>query len=91
MLELLLGHEKFMRGIKFYIDTFDGSAATTEDFINSIMKSAYLEDASFTFDLDQFQNWYYKSGTPKVFLKQSWDKKNSILNVSFEQKLIFDH
>jgi len=87
MLELLLGQKKFMRGFKVYIDTYDGSAATTEDFINSIMKADYSEEASFAFDLDQFQNWYYKSGTPKVYLKQSWDEKNSILNVSFEQKL----
>ncbi|AAZ58162.1 alanyl aminopeptidase, Metallo peptidase, MEROPS family M01 [Prochlorococcus marinus str. NATL2A] len=87
MLELLLGKEKFFRGINLYIRTFDGSAATTEDFINSLIKGAYLEEKNCPFDLDKFLNWYYKSGTPKVYINQSWDSKNSILNVSFEQKI----
>ena len=87
MLELLLGKEKFFRGINLYIKTFDGSAATTEDFINSLIKGAYLEEKNCPFDLDKFLNWYYKSGTPKVYINQSWDSKNSILNVSFEQKI----
>jgi len=87
MLELLLGKEKFFRGINLYIKTFDGSAATTEDFINSLIKGAYLEEENCPFDLDKFLNWYYKSGTPKVYINQSWDSKNSILNVSFEQKI----
>ena len=39
------------------------------------------------FDVEKFLNWYYKSGTPKVYINQSWDSKNSILNVSFEQKI----
>jgi len=87
MLELLLGKEKFFRGINLYIKTFDGSAATTEDFINSLIKGAYLEEKNCPFDLEKFLNWYYKSGTPKVLINQSWDSKNSILNVSFEQKI----
>ena len=87
MLELLLGKEKFFRGINLYIKTFDGSAATTEDFINSLIKGAYLEEKNCPFDLEKFLNWYYKSGTPKVLINQSWDSRNSILNVSFEQKI----
>ncbi len=87
MLELLLGKEKFFNGMKIYIDTFDGSAATTEDFINSLIKGAYLEEKNCPFDLTKFLNWYYKSGTPKVYINQSWDSKNSILNVSFQQKI----
>ncbi|KGG20045.1 aminopeptidase N [Prochlorococcus marinus] len=90
MLELLLGKEKFFRGINLYIKTFDGSAATTEDFINSLIKGAYLEEKNCPFDLDKFLNWYYKSGTPKVYINQSWDSRNSILNVSFEQKIDSD-
>ncbi|WP_269617254.1 aminopeptidase N [Prochlorococcus marinus] len=90
MLELLLGKEKFFKGINLYIKTFDGSAATTEDFINSLIKGAYLEEINCPFDLTKFLNWYYKAGTPKVYISQSWDSKNSILNVSFEQKIDCD-
>ncbi len=87
MLALLLGKDKFFRGIKLYIKTFDGTAATTEDFINSIIKGAYLDYKNCPFDVAKFLNWYYKSGTPKVYINQSWDSKNSILNVSFEQEI----
>ena len=90
MLELMLGKEKFMRGINFYIKTFDGSAATTEDFINSLIKGAYLDKANCTFNLTKFLNWYYERGTPKVYVNQSWDSEKSILNVSFEQKINSD-
>ncbi len=90
MLELLLGKEMFFQGINLYIKTFDGSAATTEDFIYSLIKGAYLEEKNCPFDVKKFLNWYYKSGTPKVYINQSWDSKNSILNVSFEQKIYGD-
>ncbi len=87
MLQLLLGKETFMRGIEVYIKAYDGSAATTEDFINSLIKGVHLEERNLTFDVTKFQNWYYQPGTPKVFINQSWDPERSILNVSFEQKL----
>ncbi len=87
MLELLLGQERFMRGFCNYIEIFDGHAATTEDFINSIINCSDLAVESDTFDLDKFNNWYYQPGTPKVYINQSWDEDNSVLNVSFEQKL----
>jgi len=90
MLDLLLGKEKFMRGINFYIKNFDGSAATTEDFIESLIKGAYLDEQNCPFDITKFLNWYYEPGTPKVYINQQWDSKKSILNVSFEQKLPSD-
>jgi len=87
MLQLLLGHERFMRGINVYIKTFDGSAATTEDFINSVIKGAYNGEVNSMFDIEKFKNWYYKPGTPKVYISQVWNSNNSILNISFAQKL----
>ena len=90
MLELLLGKEMFFRGIDIYIKDFDGTAATTENFIDSLIKGAYIEESNCPFDVSKFLNWYYKSGTPKVDVNQSWDSKNSILNVSFKQKLESD-
>ena len=87
MLELMLGKESFMRGINVYIETFDGKAATTEDFINAIIKGACIDEKDCAFNVDKFKNWYYQPGTPKVHINQTWDSKKSILNVSFEQKL----
>ena len=87
MLELVIGKERFFRGMNLYIKSYDGCAATTEDFINSLIKGAYLDEKNCPFDVSKFLNWYYKPGTPKVYIKQSWDSKSSILNVYFEQKL----
>ena len=87
MLELLLGYESFIRGIKFYIKTFDGSSATTEDFIHSVIKGSNGDCHESDFNIEQFINWYYKSGTPKVYINHYWDQDNSTLNVSFEQNL----
>ncbi len=89
MLELLIGYEGFMKGIKVYFEKFDGKAATTEDFINSIIEGAFSsdEDLGSIFNFAKFQNWYYKSGTPIVYLNQTWDPNTSTLDISFEQKL----
>ena len=87
MLELLLGQEKFMRGMKFYLDTFDGRAATTDDFVDSIMQGAFSDKKKASFNFEQFKNWYYKEGTPKVYVNQSWNEKTSTLEILFEQKL----
>jgi len=86
MLELMLGNKRFMSGINVFLQTFDGSAATTEDFINSITRGAFSKGETCDFDVKKFQNWYYQSGTPKVSVTQCWDSSNSILNVFFEQK-----
>ncbi len=86
MLELMLGNKRFMSGINVFLQTFDGSAATTEDFINSIIRGAFSKGETCDFDVKKFQNWYYQSGTPKVSVTQCWDSSNSILNVFFEQK-----
>ena len=91
MLQLLLGNERFMRGMDVYIKTFDGSAATTEEFINSVIKGAYDGESNCIFDIDKFKNWYYQPGTPKVSVSQVWDSNNSILSISFEQKFESDN
>ena len=91
MLELLLGKEKFFKGINLYIKSFDGTAATTEDFIHSLIRGAYSEEEKCPFEVTKFLNWYYMAGTPKVYINQSWDSKKSILNVSFEQEIDRDN
>ena len=41
MLHTLLGHEdRFMRGMAEYVRRFDGTAATTEDFVAAIAAGA---------------------------------------------------
>ncbi len=76
MIHTILGEEKFQKGIAYYIDRFDGSAATIEDFILA------METASLT-DLSQFRRWYSQAGTPELFVKWDW-KSNEALAAEAE-------
>ena len=40
MLRTLLGPERFMKGMEVYVQRFDGTAATTEDFVQAIADGA---------------------------------------------------
>ena len=64
MMHTSLGERKFRRGTDQYFETFDGSAATTEDFVRC------MEDASGA-DLQQFRRWYTQSGTPELTVQES--------------------
>lgn len=64
MIHTILGEEKFQKGVAEYLNRFDGSAATIEDFILT------MESAAMT-DLMQFRRWYSQAGTPEVYAR--WD------------------
>lgn len=58
MLATLLG-DKFRAASDQYFDTFDGQAATCDDFVDCMQ--AHTDR-----DLSQFKRWYEYAGTPKV-------------------------
>lgn len=66
MIHTILGEEKFQKGVAQYLERFDGSAATIEDFILT-MESASMQD------LAQFRRWYSQAGTPEVYAKWHFD------------------
>ncbi len=66
MLRLVVGEEAFFAGMNRYFDTFDGTAATIEDFIGSFQPSTDQ-------DLGAFSKWYAQAGTPHVRAKGSYD------------------
>jgi len=57
MYQTLLGAAGFKRGLKLYLERFDGQAVTTDDFL------AAMADANGA-DLSQFRRWYGQAGTP---------------------------
>jgi aminopeptidase N len=67
MLRLVVGEESFFAGMNRYFDTFDGTAATIEDFVGSFQ-------ASTTQDLSAFAQWYAQAGTPLVRAKGDYDQ-----------------
>ncbi len=85
MLRVLLGHEQFMKGIREYINEFDGTATTTDNFILSVARGASKDDRQLSFKINQFKNWYDQSGTPEVIIEKDWDPIQGILTVGFKQ------
>jgi aminopeptidase N len=74
MIHTLIGKEKFRKGMDKYFELYDGSAATTEDFVHA------MEVASGR-DLTQFKNWYSRPGTPTLKMTPHFDGKNFTLEV----------
>lgn len=78
MLHTILGEEKFMAGMRLYVERFDGTAAACDDFVDC------MQDAS-GIGLEQFRLWYSQSGTPEVKVTRNYDKATKKLTLTFEQ------
>ncbi len=86
MFYTLLGHKRFMSGMTNYIDKFDGKAATTDDFVKSIVEGAIAPGDSLGFNLSQFCRWYNQAGTPEVEITTEWNSKLGEFVIHFSQK-----
>ena len=78
MMHTLLGEEKFQQGMALYFQRHDGQAVTCDDFV------AAMSDAS-GIDLTQFKRWYSQAGTPRLIVKQEFDKLNGTFSLHIEQ------
>ncbi len=78
MLFVLLGEEKFQKGMAEYFKKFDGGAITTEDFVD-VMTAQEPK-----IDKDWFSRWYQTPGTPEVTITET--HKNAELELSFSQE-----
>lgn len=77
--QTLLGEEGFKKGLTHYLNQFDGTAATCDDFLHSM---AEANDQ----DLTGFEHWYSQAGTPRV--AASKQLLNNELQITFKQMLI---
>ncbi len=78
MLETLLGRDRFIKGVRLYLDRHDGQAATCDDFV------AALEEAG-EIDLAQFRRWYTQAGTPEVRVVSAYDSATRTLTLDCQQ------
>lgn len=78
MLRTLIGDTAFFAGLNRYFDTYDGQAATIEDFLNSFQLST-------SEDLREFANWYSQSGTPIVTASGVYDSIARTYTLSLKQ------
>ncbi len=80
MIETVLGHDGFMKGMRLYVERHDGTAATCDDFI------AAMADANGV-DLSQFARWYAQAGTPILTISRHYSSASKTLTLNFKQKL----
>ena len=85
MLHTLLGQERFMRGMATYVSCFDGTAATTEDFVQSIVDGAAQDGQPLGFDSERFKRWYHQAGTPELTVQRQWDAVKGELTLELRQ------
>ena len=85
MLRTLLGQERFMKGMATYVSRFDGTAATTEDFVDSVLAGASQDGEPLGFDPERFRRWYHQAGTPELKVERHWDPDRGELTLHFRQ------
>ena len=85
MLRTLLGPDRFMKGIEVYIQRFDGTAATTEDFVQAIADGATSRGEPLGFDLERFKRWYHQAGTPELSIDRQWNPELGQLTIDLHQ------
>jgi len=80
MIQTLLGHDQFRKGLDLYFERHDGQAATVEEFV------ACFEDSSGK-SLRQFMTWYAQAGTPELVCKLKWDRRAKTAELTITQLL----
>ncbi|GAA3914247.1 aminopeptidase N [Litoribacillus peritrichatus] len=78
MLRTMLGEQLFRKGSDLYFDTFDGQAATTDDFVWA------MEQVSGQ-DLTQFKRWHSQAGTPRLSISREFNESEKTLTISAKQ------
>ncbi|MBU2862343.1 aminopeptidase N [Reinekea forsetii] len=78
MIHTILGEALFRQGTDLYFETFDGQAATTDDFIGCMEKVS-------GHDFTQFKRWYVQAGTPNVAVEESFDANAGQYKLTFTQ------
>jgi len=79
MLNKLVKDENFYKGFSNYISTYDGKAATIEQFVDKVLEQ------NKEIDPEKFKIWYKQNGTPKIKFKRIWDQKGGKLTIEASQ------
>ncbi|ABB50071.1 Peptidase M, neutral zinc metallopeptidase, zinc-binding site [Prochlorococcus marinus str. MIT 9312] len=79
MLNNLVKEKNFYKGFSNYISTYDGKAATIEQFVDKILEN------NKEIDPEEFIVWYKQNGTPKVNFKRIWDQTDKKLTIQASQ------
>ena len=72
MISNFMGEKKFKDGVKYYLKSFDGKAATCEDFLKSLELSSNLV-------LTDFYKWYDQIGIVDLVITRSENSKKQLV------------
>lgn len=75
MIHTILGEDKFQKAMADYFAKYDGTAITTEDFLNTMAAQEPL------FDKESFETWYHSPGTPHVVISESYQSGELTLHL----------
>ena len=81
MMKTLIGEKAFAKAMKLYFKRHDGEAATVENFV------ACMADASGR-DMTQFFRWYNQAGTPKVYVRGTYNAKKKTYDLEVSQSTL---
>ena len=76
MMHTLIGEKAYRKATDLYFKTFDGKAATTEDFLWCMSEAS-------GHDFTAFKKWYDQSGTPTIKVEESFE--NGTYNIHIKQ------
>ncbi len=79
MLNNLVKDKNFYKGFSNFISTYDGKAATIDQFVYKILEH------NKEIDPEEFKVWYKQNGTPKIKFKRIWDQKGKKLTIKASQ------
>lgn len=78
MMQTIVGHEGFKKGMALYFKRHDGQAVTIDNY------AAAISDAN-TIDLTQFKLWYSQAGTPTVTVTENYDAHTHTYKLNLKQ------
>jgi aminopeptidase N len=84
MLRHLLGDEVFWRGVRLYLDLFEGGTVETDDF------RKVMEEVSGRSLVRFFDQWFLRAGYPKLEVSWSWNDDASQGEWTFKQTQVDD-
>ena len=81
MLQTLLGKDGFKKGMDRYVQLYDESAVTCNDFIQA------MADANGV-DLTNFSLWWSQAGTPRVSVETNWNQDDCTFTIRASQSTL---
>ena len=78
MIHTLLGQSRFRKGMDLYFERHDGSAVTTDDFVQAIQDAPGV-------DLTQFRRWYDQPGTPILQIQEEYNSSEQRYTLRVKQ------